>query len=319
LLTFQAYSQTENKELIKRKILIFPFYNENEIKEYNYLENTIRDALRAKLQVKNLFLFANFNEIDEKIKNIQRKDLVYNDDTIIRTALKLGADVVLTGKYIIIKDKIMIIANSIDVLQKQSVISATVSGDTGIEIFSLIDNLSLNMTDKISQSFPKLEKSILEQLVEKQQKQHNITDEEEKIAAKIENEKKEDIKEINKKKPDYIKFRNCLGTGIGLTSGGLLCAIIGVIPLAVGFSMYDLVDASTAGSFFIDGTNAAIGVGAAFLSVGGIMLIIGIIMYPVAAHFYQKWKASLSSSELKIKPVFEFKNDIYTLGFAIKM
>src|SRR4030042_4800736 len=103
LLAYLAFSQSENKELIKRKIVIFPFYNENDIKEYNYLENTIRDALRAKLQSKDLFLFANFNEIDDKIKNIQRKDLVYNDETILKTALKMGADVVLTGKYIIIK------------------------------------------------------------------------------------------------------------------------------------------------------------------------------------------------------------------------
>ena len=65
-----------NKEdkIINRTIMIMPIYNLKKSAEFDYLTDVIRDAIRAKLDQKNLFNFIDYNEIDESIKKIKLKD-----------------------------------------------------------------------------------------------------------------------------------------------------------------------------------------------------------------------------------------------------
>jgi len=54
---------------------MLPFYNKNNIEEYEYLSSIIMDTLRSELIETDKYEFTNFSLTDEKlkIKNIKKK------------------------------------------------------------------------------------------------------------------------------------------------------------------------------------------------------------------------------------------------------
>ena len=165
-----ALSVYGEDNMIKRKIVIAPFFNQNRDKEFDYLSDTIRDALRAKLQGTNLFNLANFSDVDKSASEVSRAELSSNENKAIDLALKLKSDVVITGKYAVVKGVVNISVNAIDALQSVSAISSSVNGEVGMNIFNLIDKISDDVSLKISKAFPKVDKSILDELIAKQEK-----------------------------------------------------------------------------------------------------------------------------------------------------
>ncbi|MBN2546781.1 MAG: hypothetical protein JXB50_13355, partial [Spirochaetes bacterium] len=74
-------------------------------------------------------------------------------------AQKLKADIVIIGKYVIIEDKIMIQLNAIDVFTGVTAISIVVNGDTGLDIFKLVDESTVNMTNELTKKFQQVKKT----------------------------------------------------------------------------------------------------------------------------------------------------------------
>jgi len=170
----------EETKLSKRTIVILPFVNQNKITDYSYLSNTLIVSLKAKLLNADLFNFVSFSDVDSAIKNYELKENDFND--IVKStelALNLKSDILIIGKYSVVRDKIIISSTAVDVLGSQSAVYSTVKGKTGVEILDLIDSISRQMTIKISKEFPQIDKHVLEDFFSKREK------------AKVENERKQ--------------------------------------------------------------------------------------------------------------------------------
>ena len=153
-------SKNSNEETIKRTIMILPFLNKNEVKKYSYLSDTIRDALKAKLLDSESFTLTNLNIIDSKIT-----EMGFNNENIMlesnakQLALKLKADVIIFGKYIIIEDQIMIQIDALDIFTKETIASSTLKGELGLDIFRVIDESVNDISKKLKTKLTEVKKS----------------------------------------------------------------------------------------------------------------------------------------------------------------
>ncbi len=146
--------------LVKRTIVIMPFLNKNKVDKFGYISETLRDVLKAKIIETKIFNLISFSDTDEKIKHSG-----FNNETVLEEvnakaiAQKLKADLVIIGKYVIIENTIMIQLNAIDVFTGVTAISIIVNGDTGLDLFKLIDESTVNMTNELTKKFQEVKKS----------------------------------------------------------------------------------------------------------------------------------------------------------------
>jgi len=249
--------------LIKRTIAILPFYNQNNIAEYDFLTETIRDGLLSKLQEKNLFSFVNFGDIKEKSTSLRLplKDLI-NEKNAIKLSLTLNADIVIVGKFVVIKDKILITANAYDIMGKQSVVSTYIEGSTGVDIFSVTEQTSNEMAEKMSKSFPKVDKGVLTDLLKKMQKENEATIAKEKKERKNEEPVNNNVQYTGDRKFDLknMTYNEKLAfqmAGISLTAAGSTILTMGIVQIFVdNFYYYPNVvktSSPTGSSNLIDG------------------------------------------------------------------
>ncbi len=209
-LLFANEPSKKNTPLIKRTIAIVPFNNQNNTEKYNYLSDTIRDALKAKLLKTNIFNLTSFSSINNEIKKLEiPKELITDEENAKRIALKAKADVVVIGKYLIIEDNIMIQLDAIDIFTGITVESSNMKSELGLEIFNMIDEITNEMTGKMSVKLKMVNKTYFDEMMKILREKH-----------KFENEKK--LLAQNK-------------TGIGLTASGSGLLLIG-LPIFI----YDL-------------------------------------------------------------------------------
>ena len=144
-----------SKKIIKRKILILPFQNINEVNKYKFLSTSLRDALNGELLDSNLYIILSFSEINNKIQqmSINEKD-VTNENNANKLAIKMKADVIIIGTYIILNDKIKLQMKAIDVHEKQTIISINTQGDADLDIFRIIDESVKDMAQKMHEKLP---------------------------------------------------------------------------------------------------------------------------------------------------------------------
>lgn len=315
------FAQAEDDALIKRKIAIFPFINQNKVEEYDYLVDTIRDAFRAKLQDTDLFLFSNFSEIDNGVEDL---DILKNETKLSELAFSLGADVVVMGKFVVIEGNIMISANALDVLQKTSVTSAIINGETGIALFDLVNQISVEMADKMAKDFPKVDKTLLKELIAKREKELGVA-----IRPDDRIEKKEDpedkIKEI-KRSPEYrklhLQWRRRLAGGIGLVAAGSVTMLIGLIPMGLGLLYFNVAGDDSVSFSSSDGLGEnfgyiALGVGVGMIGIGFLMDIFSIVCFVFARKVRVKMDAMLQN--VMIKPLIEYDFMDFRIGVAMKL
>ena len=211
ILKIFSLSNNNENSLIKRKILILPFYNKNNIIDYDYLSDILMETLRAELIETNKYTFTNFSLTNYKIKELgyNREDLV-NSEIAKKIALQLGADIVITGQYIILEDRIMILIHTIDILTGELIALTKIEGKTGVEIFNIINKASNDVTNKILDKLPMLERKEYEKI-----KEEKDTDKKNKFAL------------IPRKK-----------VGIGLISSGSTLLLAGGIIFAYDLAGY---------------------------------------------------------------------------------
>lgn len=169
LLFYTLYSENElnhKKDLIKRTIAIIPFLNKNNVEKYSYLSDTIRNALKTKLLNLDQFQFINFNDIDTKTADLgYTKESSLEEINAKNIALKLKADVFITGFYIIIEEKIMIQIDAYDIFENKTIASSNVKGEVGLDIFRLVDEITLDMSEKLSKKLPKVDKTYFDEMI----------------------------------------------------------------------------------------------------------------------------------------------------------
>ena len=169
LLFSYVYSENEivpKKELIKRTIAIIPFLNKNNVEKYGYLSDTIRNALKTRLLNLDQFQFINFNDIDKKTIDLgYTKESSLEEINAKNIALKLKADVFITGFYIIIEDKIMMQIDAYDIFENRTIASSNVKGEVGLDIFRLVDEITIDMSEKLSKKLPKVDKTYFDEMI----------------------------------------------------------------------------------------------------------------------------------------------------------
>ena len=160
LVSFSMTGIEKKEETVKRTIMILPFLNKNDVKKYSYLSDSIRDALKAKLLDGNNFILTNFSVIESKITELGfNPESAMNENNARQIAMKLKADVIVFGKYIIIEDKIMIQFDALDIFTKETVASTTLRGELGLDIFRLIDESVDDISKKLKAKFTDVKKS----------------------------------------------------------------------------------------------------------------------------------------------------------------
>lgn len=155
-----------NNELLKRTIAITSVFYQDDKKEYEYLKDIIRDALKAKLIAAENFDFITFSSIDQNAKKyfFNQKDYT-KKDKLIKFALSLGADVLIVTQYSIENQKITIKVKAIDITDTENDIIFSGTDHAGVEIFPLIQKISNNITAKMSKVFKNIKKSELEKRI----------------------------------------------------------------------------------------------------------------------------------------------------------
>jgi TolB-like protein len=215
-----SYDNTNDNDLIKRNVLILPFLNSNKNQDYDFLKDTIIDALKANLINTNQFNLSNPLQIDMKIKGLGYYDeKILEPSNAVEIAKSLESDVVVVGKFITVDEKIMIQIQAIDVFTGEIVIVINKTDDLGINLLKLIDDVSKDISNKMAEKFPKVDRSYFAEMTKLLDKK---------------NEKKEKII-----KTKYnITMTNKIGIGLCTSGGGLFLSGSSIL-------IYDLVGYSS--------------------------------------------------------------------------
>lgn len=163
LLSIIIFAESQPQQLIKRTVLILPFLNKNNVEKYNYLQDTLVDALNSELIRTDQFNFIRPTEAEEIL---EQEDIDYYEKTknLIDIAIKLKADVIVIGQYIIIEDKIMIQVKAIDVFSEQIAASSNINGDLGIDIFRIIIESSKDIANKMAKELRMVDKTYFDEM-----------------------------------------------------------------------------------------------------------------------------------------------------------
>lgn len=147
--------EADPDKIIKRKILILPFQNINEVSKYKFLSTSLRDALNAELLASNLYIILSFSEIYNEMQQmgIDEKDII-DETNANKLAIKMKADVIIIGTYIILNDRIKLQMKAIDVHEKQTIVSINMEGDADLDTFRIIDDSVKDMAQKMIEKLP---------------------------------------------------------------------------------------------------------------------------------------------------------------------
>src|SRR4030042_4533244 len=143
--------EKKEKELLKRTVSILPFYNQNSMEKYDYLSDTIRDSLKAKLVLTDSFILTSFSLIDDKMKKYKlTPGEAIRDDNTKKIAYAVKSDIAVVGKFVIIEDKIMVNIEAIDIFTGQITATSQINGEIGLDIFRIVNRVTEDITAKMN-------------------------------------------------------------------------------------------------------------------------------------------------------------------------
>jgi len=143
--------EKKEKELLKRTVSILPFYNQNSVEKYDYLSDTIRDSLKAKLILTDSFIITSFSLIDDKMKKYKlTAGEAIRDDNTKKIAYAVKSDIAVIGKFIIIEDKIMVNIEAIDIFTGMITATSQINGEIGLDIFRIVNRVTEDITAKMN-------------------------------------------------------------------------------------------------------------------------------------------------------------------------
>jgi|GEM_PF-6845291 len=161
-------SNTKKEDLIKRRILIMPVFNTSSNEEYDYLSDVIWDTLKLNMKKKGDLEIVDYNKIKNEIKNQRLNKLDCTRlEKVKDLALTLGADIILISMYDIKNDEDIIIkCISYDLLKDDVSITSLYNGCIGLEVYRYIDEVSIDLSNKMKKKFKLIERKKFEQIIE---------------------------------------------------------------------------------------------------------------------------------------------------------
>ena len=274
VISFLSYSN-EISEFKKNMILIFPFINKTKIEKYDYLKDTILNALNSELKGTDKFGFIDPSKLNVFIKST---DYFTYPSESIDFAHKLNVNIAVFGQFVIIDNQINIQINVIDVLSKQIIVCLNVNGKLGTDIFRVIDESVKDITEEITEGIEHLktiDNKRIFNLNEKKTTENivlsgmNISGLAVFSAGSVfslaglilliyDFASYKDI--LIAKRDEYLntegmsndEYLNSYDTFIGLFSAGLTCTIIGIIMLSIGIPLFVYKKKSMVMNFTLD-------------------------------------------------------------------
>jgi len=159
-------TETDREKIIKRTVAILPFYNLKKDKN-DFYANLIRDSVKARLQEKELYNIIEFGEIKKNMVkfNYDAESLNVDELRACSFAKTMKADIVIYGTFAVQKEKINISITAYDIIFKKSIVTVTEYGDTGLEIFNLINiKVGKALADKMTGMVAIIDKTILDEI-----------------------------------------------------------------------------------------------------------------------------------------------------------
>ncbi len=148
----------------QKSVAVIQFGNMSRLKGYDYLGETISGTLFNTLSRQtNLELYPE-NETEKYLKTNQIEPLQLGDEVSVREIGKdLDVDVIIYGKYITSSDKISISAYAIDT--NTAIVLSSYEGIVSYQdFFDMVDELSLDIKDKVLISIPTFFKEVAEKI-----------------------------------------------------------------------------------------------------------------------------------------------------------
>lgn len=165
-----AFSSESNPlKKLKRTVAILPFYNLKKDKN-DFYSNLIRDSIKARLQEKLIYNLIEFGEIKKNMDkyNYDLESLNLDEQKAGNFAKSLKADIVIYGTFVVQKESINISVTAYDIIFKKSIITITENGNTGLEIFNLINiNIGQNLADKMSNRVTMIDQTIFDEIADR--------------------------------------------------------------------------------------------------------------------------------------------------------
>lgn len=164
-LSFMINSSQE-KTIIKRKIVILDAYNASLNKKHDYLSRIIRETIKVNMIKDCEFCLINFSNIDLHLDSLNlKKDDYLNQNKLKEIALSLGSDIIIYTEYDLKNDELALSYHVFDLLMDDIPLKDTSRINPGVDIFTDVDKICNGISEIISKKYTKINKEEYENII----------------------------------------------------------------------------------------------------------------------------------------------------------
>lgn len=152
--TTTIHAEDDDQKLFKRRVLVFDFQNIAQSKDHDYLSATLGDNLYSQVQATDQFILLDKDKGPAVLKKagLNRADLEKKKN-ISAVGRKAGADVVLTGTFVVLGSALQMNVRVFDMEAGRMAIvrqqESTIDGTIFAKIRDLMQSISTEMKDKL--------------------------------------------------------------------------------------------------------------------------------------------------------------------------
>jgi len=143
----------------KKTVLIFDFQNISGSKKFSYLRQSIPDSMGTSFVKEGEFNIIRRNVWQKIVKEL-KIDITrtLDEDQAIAIGRTLKADAVVYGSFFIVGNFIRINAKAINLYTGKIITGVQVQGETGLNVFELVDEVTGKITAEVKKEFIHIEK-----------------------------------------------------------------------------------------------------------------------------------------------------------------
>ncbi|MCK4777839.1 MAG: hypothetical protein KAS39_05620, partial [Actinomycetia bacterium] len=168
----KLFSEDINKEeIVQRSVVIFDIENSSRDKNLDYLSGSLPSSFAIVLKNSGTFQVMPRSKLKEYLDSKNITGFI-NDSDALKIAEELEIEIAVLGNFFTEKGKIEINLKAVDVVTKRTKIIDNAVGETGREIYDLIDIISGSMLDKMLKALPPLAREEIEKERLKEEKMY---------------------------------------------------------------------------------------------------------------------------------------------------
>lgn len=145
----------------RRRVLIIPFDNVQNNKNFDWMSESISDNMRAEMEKVKRFDVMDVTLLKRVTANIDYTNLTAEDAT--QLARTLNCEAALIGRYFIArragKERIIIQTEGVDTISGKSVFTSSLTADAGGNLFTQVENLAGSAVAELGEKLPPFDPS----------------------------------------------------------------------------------------------------------------------------------------------------------------